>query len=66
MWMNCGRPYEMVRVMQEGRYLSYNLTCCDVQHVSGLPSTRHFLPTDLSKVELTLHRSLRTSEVHIS
>lgn len=30
--------------------------CCDVQHVSGLRSVRYFLPTDLSKVELTLIR----------
>jgi hypothetical protein len=30
------------------------VTCRDVQHVSGLPSVRFFLPTDLSNVELTL------------
>jgi len=30
------------------------ITCCEVQHVSGLSSTRYFFPTDLSKVELTL------------
>jgi hypothetical protein len=31
-------------------------TCCEVQHVSGLPSVKYFLPTDLSRVELTLAR----------
>lgn len=35
-------------------YCMRRLTCCDVQHVSGLPSVRYFLPTDLSRVELTL------------
>lgn len=30
------------------------VTCWEVQHVSGLSSTRCFLPTDLSSVELTL------------
>jgi len=29
-------------------------TCWDVQQVSGLPSIKNFLPTDLSSVELTL------------
>lgn len=36
----------------------YEHTCCDVQQVSGLLSTRCFLLTDLSRVELTLRQWL--------
>ena len=31
--------------------------CCEVQQVSGLPSTRQDLPSELSRVELTLEES---------
>ena len=54
--MCCGKPLSKAnRVKCEVKRESIvHITCCEVQHVSGLLSTRCFFPTDLSSVELTL------------